>query len=837
MAAPNLNTHENLEAGQAALRRCRGHSKREVNMLQKASACAFFFSFLINFSSAVNADQYRLAPTVDLQLAPVQVHVPEKFSFLGDDLVFELPPGFEARIFAATGLEGPRFMAWSPEGVLHVANMKVDSPSQWSPAADRASGQIVALPDLDRDGVADTQRVVADGFWWAHSLAFYKGDLYVADTDKVYRMLDGNGDGFYETREIFVDDLPTFNNRGGSNHVTKAIVFDAENERFFLNVGSSCDLCREDDPERASVLVFNADGSGRRVYARGVRNTAGLDLHPLTGELWATHNGHDREGGELPPEWISPIRADGFYGWPFGHANRIFVDFGIYDEMLPLSGADSLSVLEMDVPAALIPAHLAPIGIHFYARDLFPPEYRNVAFAALRGGRFGGNLATVPGFKVVAVFSEPDGSNARVADFLTGFGPSNVRDNLWGKPVGLTTDEEGHLFVSSDHTNSVIVRIGLQTLYGHWEQLPPDTLLSGRAAELRARVRLERLAADGEQPELVADLSALGGGAAVSLTPVDENLYELRATLPVDVSNGLKEVRVRITQNTPQGAALMLLPAAIVVLPGTNLLVLDDALSPGWQGRGFLGASTPDFETSGPVFQGQHAGILEVKPRSNRINWSMTLTTDELVETAGYRSLRFAFHPGTLSGSSLELLVTTLYTERNIPRKTYQFDLLAGPTVLDLNRREWQIVDIPLANLALQGPIESIGFAGNLEGTFSLDALGLVSAAPTLYTAVRAAQSADLPASFALAQNYPNPFNGNTVIHFALPVSGRIELAVYNAAGQRVATLADGWHPAGRYGVHWDGVEEGGRALASGIYFYRLRAGARVEVRKLLLLR
>ena len=281
----------------------------------------------------------------------------------------------------------------------------------------------------------------------------------------------------------------------------------------------------------------------------------------------------------------------------------------------------------------------------------------------------------------------------------------------------------------------------------------------------------------------------------------------------------------------------MLLPAAVVVLPGTDLLVLDDALSPGWQSHGFVGANPPDFETSGPVFQGQRAGSLEVKPRSSRINWSTTFTTDELVETAGYRSLRFAFHPGTLSGSSLELLVTTLYTQRNRPRKTYQFDLLADATVLDLTRREWQIVDIPLASLALEGPIESIGFAGNLEGTFSLDALGLVSAAPTTYTAVRAAQNADLPASFALAQNYPNPFNGNTVIHFALPVSGRIELAIYNIAGQRVATLAEGLHPAGRYSVHWEGVEEGGRALASGIYFYRLRAGPRVEVRKLLLLR
>ena len=178
------------------------------------------FSVLSAIASAAQEEdspQFRLSPEGDLQLTPVRAIVPEKFSHLGDEVQFALPPGFEARIFAADGLEGPRFMAWNADGVLHVANMKVDSPSQWSPATDRSSGQIVALPDRDQDGVADTLLVVADGFWWVHSLAFYQGELYVADTDKVYRMRDGDGDGFYEEREIFVDDLPSFeSSRGGA---------------------------------------------------------------------------------------------------------------------------------------------------------------------------------------------------------------------------------------------------------------------------------------------------------------------------------------------------------------------------------------------------------------------------------------------------------------------------------------------------------------------------------------------------------------------------------------------------------------------------------------------
>ncbi len=156
-----------------------------------------------------------------------------------------------------------------------------------------------------------------------HSLAFYRGDLYVADTDKVYRMLDNDGDGFYEERQVFVDDLASsFDSVRGGGHVTKTIVFDEANERFFLSVGSPCDLCRDDHPEGATVLVFNANGTGRRVYARGLRNAIGLDLHPLSGQLWATNNGFDR-GGDLPPEWVGPLRDGGFYGWPLGYANKV----------------------------------------------------------------------------------------------------------------------------------------------------------------------------------------------------------------------------------------------------------------------------------------------------------------------------------------------------------------------------------------------------------------------------------------------------------------------------------------------------------------------------------
>ena len=99
-----------------------------------------------------------------------------------------------------------------------------------------------------------------------------------------------------------------------------------------------------------------------------------------------------------------------------------------------------------------------------------------------------------------------------------------------------------------------------------------------------------------------------------------------------------------------------------------------------------------------------------------------------------------------------------------------------------------------------------------------------------------------VPLTAQLAQNYPNPFNSETVIEYVLPQSGEIQLIVYDVTGQRVATLASGPRQAGTYALRWDGRDDAGRQMASGVYLYRLEAAAEtgdrlVQTRKLLLLR
>ena len=104
-------------------------------------------------------------------------------------------------------------------------------------------------------------------------------------------------------------------------------------------------------------------------------------------------------------------------------------------------------------------------------------------------------------------------------------------------------------------------------------------------------------------------------------------------------------------------------------------------------------------------------------------------------------------------------------------------------------------------------------------------------------TSVAEEVSADRPTAFALSQNYPNPFNSSTAIAFDLPHQEAVELSVYTIAGQQVATLVQGVRAAGRYRITWDGRTDAGGTLASGVYLYRLRIGAQVETRKMLLLR
>ena len=327
------------------------------------------------------------------------------------DLV--VPPGFKISVFAS-GLIGARLMTVSPEGVLLVAR--------------RRTHEVVALPDRNKDGIAEPE-VILTGQTNAHSLAFRGGYLYIATTPAVMRVRWTNGapDG---TPSVFVD-LPTST---PAVHTSRTLNFGPDG-RLYVSIGSSCDVCAEGDPRRTTIQVYDADGKGRP-FATGLRNANGFDFDPSTGRLWAGDNGQDGLGPDFPPDEINLVEEGKHYGFPFFIGNN-------RPNPTPVSESVPAS-LSAVAPALELPAHVASTDVRFYTGTQFPAAYRNALFLAMHGSTA---IPAKVGYKVIRVRMK-DGRPDGFDDFVTGW----VKDGVVsGRPAGLATGADGALYISDDN--------------------------------------------------------------------------------------------------------------------------------------------------------------------------------------------------------------------------------------------------------------------------------------------------------------------------------------------------------------------------------------------------
>src|SRR5205085_9271993 len=132
------------------------------------------------------------------------------------------------------------------------------------------------------------------------------------------------------------------------------------------------------EPRRASIMQFNADGSGGRVFASGLRNAVGLDVDPRTGLLWASVNERNQKGNDFPPDTLTPIRAGANYGWPYCAGIPLQPD--------PQFGKPAaFCQAEVSAPVGL-PPHIAPLGMRFSpGGPALPPGYGYGVFLAMHG--------------------------------------------------------------------------------------------------------------------------------------------------------------------------------------------------------------------------------------------------------------------------------------------------------------------------------------------------------------------------------------------------------------------------------------------------------------------
>jgi glucose/arabinose dehydrogenase len=340
----------------------------------------------------------------------------------------KLPEGFRIDVFAGD-LEGPRMLTFTPGGVLLVS--------------ESGEGKVVALPDPQHTGKADRVVTVLSGLNEPHGIAFYEGKFYVAENDKV-RRYDWDEANLRATNGTKLTDLPT-----GGGHSTRSLLF--LGGKMYVSAGSSCNVCIEKDPRRATVMQFNPDGTGQEIFAKGLRNAVGLAVNPKTNTVWVTVNGRDWLGDDLPPETIYDLGNGGVdAGWPYCYGDRI------PDANFSKAGDNRCqSVIE---PKVQMQAHSAPLGLAFYEGTMFPPEYRNNIFVAFHGSW---NRSIPTGYKVVRVKLDDKGQPVGGAqDFITGWlAPGETKKGRWmGRPVGIVFGSDGSMYLSDD-AGGVVYRV------------------------------------------------------------------------------------------------------------------------------------------------------------------------------------------------------------------------------------------------------------------------------------------------------------------------------------------------------------------------------------------
>jgi len=286
--------------------------------------------------------------------------------------------------------------------------------------------------DADQNGHSDGQKLLLNGLNKPHGIALHDGWLYIAETNAVLRIqYDSQQRKLIGTpRYIIRDSFP-----GGGNHWSRTIKIGPDN-KLYLSVGSSCNVCIEDSPKRASILQYDLDGGNETPFASGLRNTVGFDWQPSTNLMFGVDNGRDFLGENQPPEELNQIKKYAHYGWPYEHGNSI-AD--------PDYATSKPNTLTTNAPNHLMTAHSAPLSL------MFPRHNKALQGMALVSFHGSWNRAEKSGYKVISLSISND-AKVTQRDFITGFERNGT---VIGRPVDLAEDKQGNIYLSDDYAGKI----------------------------------------------------------------------------------------------------------------------------------------------------------------------------------------------------------------------------------------------------------------------------------------------------------------------------------------------------------------------------------------------
>jgi len=399
--------------------------------LSKVIAAAFLAIFgtaALAQAPAAPPPSWQQGRSSEQATSPLHPFAPHMTGRAAKDLPVDklkVPAGFKVEVWAE-GIPEARSLALGDKGTVFVSN--------------RLAKNVYAV--VDKGGTREVMTVLK-GLNAPNGIVFSKGTLFVAERDKITRYdgIEGNLDN-PPAAKVVIDNLDPTQQPG---HFWKYLALGPDGKLYF-NIGAPGNIVMPSYMQ-ASIMRVDPKTGVIETVALGVRNSVGFDFNPRTKELWFTNHGRDWMGDHLPNDTLHRVSHKGMnFGYPFCHqGDTPDPQYGKYH-----------SCKEFDPPVLKLGPHVAPIGMRFYTGKMFPAEYQNNIFIALRGSW---NRTVKHGYNVMRVVLDDRGKVTKYEPFLTGFLVDEKADPpMWGRPNDVMIMKDGSLLVSDDQ-NGIIYRV------------------------------------------------------------------------------------------------------------------------------------------------------------------------------------------------------------------------------------------------------------------------------------------------------------------------------------------------------------------------------------------
>jgi glucose/arabinose dehydrogenase len=349
----------------------------------------------------------------------------------GVDLNLSLPEGYAINV-AYEGLRRLRFLTKSPDGRLFATDMYNTS--------DNKKGRVYIFSDWDSAARSFRKATVyMDGLHNPNQVAFYSGYVYISETGVLTRRRYYPGDTIAPAS---CDTIATFPDYGlgykyGGWHLTRSLAF--HEKKLYVSVGSSCNACIETEDVRASILEMEPDGSGKRIYATGVRNSVGISW--VGGQLWATSMGRDLLGADKPEDLFHQVKEGQFYGWPyyFQYKDSVYADTA----MQRLARGQQVKIpAQPPVAWCGFKAHSAPLGFAYFSQ-FSDPLLNDHFLVALHGST---TVSRQRGNSLVRITGR-----GRYEPVVDGFLEGKTKADRKGRPCDVLQQDGSSFFFTDDH--------------------------------------------------------------------------------------------------------------------------------------------------------------------------------------------------------------------------------------------------------------------------------------------------------------------------------------------------------------------------------------------------